>query len=87
MQYSIHQLVLPLPGMSTQIPVYLQSVYEKEMESRGLALDCWGQAIRDYRMHGSYRHMLLRPKGVEGEIVDDDSMRLAFSLGLVEERV
>lgn len=57
------------------------------METLGLALDCWSQAIRDYRMHGSYRRMLLRPKNVEGEILDDDSMRLAFSLGLNEERM
>lgn len=86
MQYSIHQLVLPLPGMSTQIPEYLLNDYKKEMELLGLELDCWSKAVRDYRMHGSYRHMLLRPRDVEGEILDDDSMRLAFSLGVVEER-
>ncbi|KAK8808688.1 hypothetical protein WA588_004333 [Blastocystis sp. NMH] len=80
-QFDIHQVVLPLPGMSTQIPVYLQSLYESLMGELGLKLDCWSQAIRDYRMHGSYRHLLSKPADVEGELVDEDSMRLAFSLG------
>lgn len=81
-QFDIHQVVLPLPGMSTQIPAYLQSLYESLMGELGLKLDCWSQAIRDYRMHGSYRHLLSKPADVEGELVDEDSMRLAFSLGL-----
>ena len=67
--------------MSTQIPSYLQTLYESQMAELGLKTDCWSEAIRDYRMHGSYRHLLSKPADVEGELLDEDSMRLAFSLG------
>ena len=68
--------------MSTQLPVYLQDIYKTEMETLGLDPEqCWSGAIRDYRMHGSYRHLILRPRDVSGELVDEDTMRLAFTLG------
>ena len=68
--------------MSTQLPVYLQATYNTEMATLGLdPSTCWSSAIRDYRMHGSYRHLVIRPRDVSGEIVDEDTMQLAFTLG------
>ena len=39
-QYSMHELVLPLPGISTRIPANLADVYEKTMNELGLEKDC-----------------------------------------------
>ena len=81
-QYSMHELVLPLPGISTRIPANLADVYEKTMNELGLEKDCWGKAVREYQMHGSYRRMLLRPRDMEGSVnEEDDSVVLSFSLG------
>ena len=81
-QYSLHELVLPLPGISTRIPANLSAVYESTMRELGLETDCWGKAVREYQMHGSYRRMLLKPRDMEGRVDEaDDSMVLSFSLG------
>ena len=81
-QYSMHELVLPLPGISTRIPANLVDVYETTMKELGLERDCWGKAVREYQMHGSYRRMLLKPRDMEGSVnEEDDSLVLSFSLG------
>lgn len=81
-KYSLHELVLPLPGISTQIPSNLLDIYETTMHELGLEKDCWGKAVREYQMHGSYRRMLLKPRDIEGYVnEEDDSMVLSFSLG------
>ena len=80
--YSLHQLVIPLPGISTKIPPNLQLEYNKVITELGLESDCWGKAVREYQMHGTYRRLLLRPTDMEEEInEEDDSMKLSFSLG------
>lgn len=34
-------------------------------------------------MHGAYRRMVLRPRSIEGSL-EEDSVKVAFSLGEVE---
>ena len=48
-----------------------------------MARDCWSTCVREYQMHGAYRRMVLRPRSIEGSL-EDDSVKVAFSLGRSE---
>lgn len=51
------------------------------MQELSLEENCWATCVKDYQMHGTYRRMLLVPKGIEGSI-ENDTLKLSFSLGI-----
>ncbi|KAJ2804980.1 multisubstrate pseudouridine synthase 7, partial [Coemansia helicoidea] len=82
-QYTIYDVVLPLPGWSVKYPANaVNAVYAELMAKDGLSvLEMDKHPLKEYRLSGAYRHMVIRPRDFSYEWMrySDDSLPLARS--------
>ncbi|KAJ1801588.1 multisubstrate pseudouridine synthase 7 [Coemansia sp. RSA 2399] len=80
-EFTIYDVVLPLPGWAIKYPEHeARSVYLEKMEKDGLsALD--KHPLKEYRLAGAYRHMVIKPREFSHEWMryNDDKQPLARS--------
>lgn len=69
-QYSIYDVVLPLPGYSIMYPENaLKQRYEEIMKADGVDFQALERATNsEYHLPGSYRHVLRKPVDVKHEL-------------------
>ncbi|KAI8323175.1 tRNA pseudouridine synthase D [Martensiomyces pterosporus] len=82
-QFSIYDVVLPLPGWAVKYPEHqVKSVYKDLMEEDGLSpfsLD--KHPVKEYKLAGAYRHMVIKPRDFAYEWMryNNDKLPLARS--------
>lgn len=61
-QFTIHDVVLPLPGYDVAYPNNsLKGEYRKIMANDGLDIDNMRHKVKDYSLSGAYRKLLVKP--------------------------
>ncbi|XP_040199452.1 pseudouridylate synthase 7 homolog isoform X2 [Rana temporaria] len=75
--YSIHDIVMPLPGFDVIYPKHkLAAAYEEMLAADKLDIKNMRHKIKDYSLAGAYRKVLLRPQDVSWEIVSYDDTKI-----------
>ncbi|XP_073475749.1 pseudouridylate synthase 7 homolog isoform X2 [Aquarana catesbeiana] len=75
--YSIHDVVMPLPGFDVIYPKHkLAAAYEEMLAADKLDIKNMRHRIKDYSLAGAYRKLLIRPQDVSWEIVAYDDTRI-----------
>ncbi|KAJ2129569.1 multisubstrate pseudouridine synthase 7, partial [Coemansia sp. RSA 788] len=81
--YSIYDVVLPLPGWDVRYPEHqVKNVYEELMAKDGLSPSGLAKhPLKEYRLAGAYRHFLIKPRDFMYEWMryNDDALPLARS--------
>ncbi|XP_039625813.1 pseudouridylate synthase 7 homolog isoform X3 [Polypterus senegalus] len=76
-QYSIHDIVMPLPGFDVMYPTHkVGAAYGEMLQVDGLDIDNMKHKIRDYSLSGAYRKVLIRPKDVHWEVIAYDDPKI-----------
>ncbi|XP_066283227.1 pseudouridylate synthase PUS7L-like [Branchiostoma lanceolatum] len=84
--YSIHDVVLPLPGNSIQYPSnQLEEEYARALQEDGIERSSFRMRALKLNIPGDYRHVTARPKTLEWEVLRDgdlqDDLRSAATAG------
>ncbi|KAF9951330.1 multisubstrate pseudouridine synthase 7, partial [Mortierella alpina] len=80
-QYTIYDVILPLPGFDVIYPTHeIGAKYKELMAKDGLNPDDMRRGNKDYSLSGSYRTILSRPENVEWEIVQYDEVNIPLTL-------
>ncbi|KAJ2238123.1 multisubstrate pseudouridine synthase 7 [Coemansia sp. RSA 1722] len=63
-EYTIYDVVLPLPGWAVRYPEHqVQNVYKELMDNDGLSPASMDKhPMKEYRLAGAYRHVVVRPR-------------------------
>ncbi|XP_046542705.1 pseudouridylate synthase 7 homolog [Haliotis rubra] len=81
-EYSIQDLVLPLPGHDVIYPDgEVGSWYRELMEKDDLDIDNMKQKNKDYSLPGDYRHLLVTPRDVTWDVVTYNDFTVPLSQG------
>ncbi|XP_069764399.1 pseudouridylate synthase 7 homolog isoform X2 [Narcine bancroftii] len=76
-KYTIHDVVLPLPGFDVLYPNHkIGKAYEEIMADDGLDVNNMRHKIRDYSLSGAYRKIIIRPQNVTWEILEYDDTKI-----------
>uniref|UniRef100_A0A8C8U4C9 Pseudouridylate synthase 7 n=1 Tax=Peromyscus maniculatus bairdii TaxID=230844 RepID=A0A8C8U4C9_PERMB len=68
--YSIHDVVMPLPGFDVIYPKHkISEAYREMLTADNLDIDNMRHTIRDYSLSGAYRKIIIRPQNVSWEVV------------------
>ncbi|KAJ1824102.1 multisubstrate pseudouridine synthase 7 [Coemansia sp. RSA 2671] len=82
-QFTIYDVVLPLPGWAVTYPEHdVKKVYIDLMKQDGLSPFGLGKhPLKEYKLAGAYRHMIIKPRDFEYEWMryNDDALPLARS--------
>ncbi|KAJ2860561.1 multisubstrate pseudouridine synthase 7 [Coemansia aciculifera] len=82
-QFTIYDVVLPLPGWAVTYPEHeVKKVYIDLMKQDGLSPFGLGKhPLKEYKLAGAYRHMVIKPRDFEYEWIryNDDALPLARS--------
>lgn len=68
-QYSIFDIVLPLPGYDIQYPSYLVEDYKIELEKYGLSIEMPKQKVKTYNLSGNYRKIITKIEDLKWKIM------------------
>ena len=69
-QYSIFDIILPLPGHIIRLPSNsIGAYYSKLLEKDGLALQDFKHTQKDFSLTGDYRYILSKPEGFEARLI------------------
>ncbi|ORZ05755.1 pseudouridine synthase [Lobosporangium transversale] len=80
-QYTIYDVVLPLPGHDIIYPTHaIGEKYKEFMAKDGLEPYKMLRSNKDYSLTGSYRYILTKPENVEWEIVRYNEPNLPLTL-------
>ncbi|KAF9088692.1 multisubstrate pseudouridine synthase 7 [Mortierella sp. GBA35] len=80
-QYSIYDVILPLPGFDVIYPTHaIGDKYKELMAKDGLDPCSMKRGNKDYSLSGSYRSILSKPENVEWEIVRYDQADIPLTL-------
>ncbi|KAF9116748.1 multisubstrate pseudouridine synthase 7 [Mortierella sp. AM989] len=80
-QYTIYDVVLPLPGHDVIYPTHaIGEKYKELMTKEGLDPHQMRRSNKDYSLTGSYRAILSKPENVEWEIMRYDEPNLPLTL-------
>ncbi|KAF9204827.1 multisubstrate pseudouridine synthase 7 [Haplosporangium sp. Z 27] len=80
-QYTIYDVVLPLPGHDIIYPTHaIGEKYKELMIKEGLDPYSMRRSNKDYSLTGSYRAILTKPENVEWEIMRYDESNLPLTL-------
>ncbi|KAF9169788.1 multisubstrate pseudouridine synthase 7 [Mortierella sp. AD011] len=80
-QYTIYDVVLPLPGHDVLYPTHvIGEKYKELMAKEGLDPHEMRRPNKDYSLTGSYRAILSKPENVEWEILRYDEPNLPLTL-------
>ncbi|XP_044535885.1 pseudouridylate synthase 7 homolog [Gracilinanus agilis] len=75
--YSIHDVVMPLPGFDVIYPKHkISEAYKEMLTADCLNIDNMRHKIRDYSLSGAYRKIIIRPQNVSWEVVSYDDPRI-----------
>ncbi|XP_062928239.1 pseudouridylate synthase 7 homolog [Mobula hypostoma] len=75
--YTIHDVVLPLPGFDVLYPKHkIGKAYEEMMAADSLDINNMRHKIRDYSLSGAYRKIIIRPQNVTWEILVYDDKKI-----------
>ncbi|KAK1169294.1 hypothetical protein AOXY_G10284 [Acipenser oxyrinchus oxyrinchus] len=75
--YSIHDVVMPLPGFDVIYPTHtIGGGYKEMMEADGLDINNMRHKIRDYSLSGAYRKIITRPQEVSWEVISYDDLKI-----------
>ncbi|XP_032617225.1 pseudouridylate synthase 7 homolog isoform X2 [Hylobates moloch] len=75
--YSIHDVVMPLPGFDVTYPKHkIQEAYREMLTADNLDIDNMRHKIRDYSLSGAYRKIIIRPQNVSWEVVAYDDPKI-----------
>nr|DBA31317.1 TPA: hypothetical protein GDO54_007189 [Pyxicephalus adspersus] len=75
--YSIHDVVMPLPGFDVIYPKHkLAAAYEEMLAKDKLDIKNMRHRVRDYSLAGAYRKILIRPRDVSWEVVAYDDPKI-----------
>ncbi|KDN52149.1 tRNA pseudouridine synthase D [Tilletiaria anomala UBC 951] len=80
--YTMHDIVMPLPGSDVHLSGWLQGAYEDLLAKEGLkAEDIYSSSYPEYAMQGAYRKVLGKPKNVRASFLRyfDPDIDLAIS--------
>ncbi|KAJ8966700.1 hypothetical protein NQ314_003350 [Rhamnusium bicolor] len=67
--YTIYDIVLPLPGYDINYPEHLKEYYKEALEEYGLTLEMTKQKVKTYTLCGNYRKILEKVKDVSWKIM------------------
>ncbi|EPQ05659.1 Pseudouridylate synthase 7 like protein [Myotis brandtii] len=75
--YSIHDVVMPLPGFDVIYPKHkISDSYREMLTADNLDIDNMRHKIRDYSLSGAYRKIIIRPQNVSWEVVAYDDPKI-----------
>ncbi|XP_074050061.1 pseudouridylate synthase 7 homolog [Macrotis lagotis] len=75
--YSIHDVVMPLPGFDVIYPKHkISDTYKDMLAADHLNINNMKHKIRDYSLSGAYRKIIIRPQEVSWEVVSYDDPRI-----------
>uniref|UniRef100_A0A8C3YLY7 Pseudouridylate synthase 7 homolog n=1 Tax=Catagonus wagneri TaxID=51154 RepID=A0A8C3YLY7_9CETA len=75
--YSIHDVVMPLPGFDIIYPKHkISEAYREMLRADNLDIDNMRHKIRDYSLSGAYRKIIIRPQNVSWEVVAYDDPKI-----------
>uniref|UniRef100_UPI00402BBB46 pseudouridylate synthase 7 homolog n=1 Tax=Arvicanthis niloticus TaxID=61156 RepID=UPI00402BBB46 len=75
--YSIHDVVMPLPGFDVIYPKHkISEAYREMLAADNLDIDNMRHTIRDYSLSGAYRKIIIRPQNVSWEVVAYDDPKI-----------
>ncbi|XP_044625659.2 pseudouridylate synthase 7 homolog isoform X2 [Equus asinus] len=75
--YSIHDVVMPLPGFDVIYPKHkISEAYREMLTADNLDIDNMRHKIRDYSLSGAYRKVVIRPQNVSWEVVAYDDPKI-----------
>ncbi|XP_032895803.1 pseudouridylate synthase 7 homolog isoform X7 [Amblyraja radiata] len=78
-KYTIHDVVLPLPGFDVIYPEHkIGNAYEEIMAADGLNIKNMRHKIRDYSLSGAYRKIIIHPQNVTWEILGYDDKKISL---------
>ncbi|XP_040268560.1 pseudouridylate synthase 7 homolog [Bufo bufo] len=80
--YTIHDVVMPLPGFDVIYPKHkIAAAYEEMLATDKLDINNMRHRVKDYSLAGAYRKILIRPQDVSWEVVayDDPKVPLVRS--------
>ncbi|XP_074644790.1 pseudouridylate synthase 7 homolog [Tubulanus polymorphus] len=73
-QYTIHNVVLPLPGFDVIYPDNVKSWYEELFEKDELNINTLKHKVKDYSLSGSYRFMMVKPSNLSWKMFAYDDV-------------
>ncbi|XP_077196455.1 pseudouridylate synthase 7 homolog isoform X1 [Paroedura picta] len=75
--YSIHDVVMPLPGFDVVYPKHkIGEAYREILAADNLDINNMNHKIRDYSLSGAYRKIIIRPQNVSWETVAYDDPKI-----------
>ncbi|NXY90647.1 PUS7 synthase, partial [Alcedo cyanopectus] len=75
--YTIHDVVMPLPGFDVIYPKHkIGEAYKEMLVADNLDINNMRHKIRDYSLSGAYRKIIIRPQNVSWEVVAYDDPRI-----------
>ncbi|CBY37611.1 unnamed protein product [Oikopleura dioica] len=67
--HSIEDVVISMPGFDVCYSPLLEDFMDKELESLGLTRDSFSGNVKDYRLPGGYRKLIVLPKDAEANVI------------------
>ena len=65
----IHDVILPIPGTKVRFPDNeIKSWYEEFLAEDGLTLESFDSSVKDYKLPGDYRRLIIKPTDVDWEL-------------------
>lgn len=75
--YTIHDVVMPLPGFDVIYPKHKVAVaYEEMLAADKLDIKNMRHRVKDYSLAGAYRKIIIRPQDVSWEVVSYDDHKI-----------
>uniref|UniRef100_A0A8C5WVS0 Pseudouridylate synthase 7 homolog n=1 Tax=Laticauda laticaudata TaxID=8630 RepID=A0A8C5WVS0_LATLA len=75
--YTIHEVVMPLPGFDVIYPKHkIGESYKEMLASDNLDINNMKHKIRDYSLSGAYRKIIIRPQNVSWELIEYDDPKI-----------
>ncbi|XP_077120873.1 pseudouridylate synthase 7 homolog isoform X4 [Ranitomeya variabilis] len=75
--YTIHDVVMPLPGFDVIYPEHkLAAAYEEMLAADKLDIKNMRHRVKDYSLAGAYRKILIRPQDVSWEVIVYDDTKI-----------
>ncbi|KAM6437541.1 pseudouridylate synthase 7 homolog isoform 1-T2 [Liasis olivaceus] len=75
--YTIHDVVMPLPGFDVIYPKHkIGESYKEMLAADNLDINNMKHKIRDYSLSGAYRKIIIRPQNVSWELIEYDDPKI-----------
>uniref|UniRef100_H2ZX24 Pseudouridylate synthase 7 homolog n=1 Tax=Latimeria chalumnae TaxID=7897 RepID=H2ZX24_LATCH len=76
-KYTIHDLVMPLPGFDVIYPQHkIGEAYKEMLVADNLDINKMRHKIKDYSLSGAYRKIIIRPQNVSWEVIGYDDNKI-----------